>query len=247
MSRKLPNPMRYQGGNREKYLEDLAAKVDTLLTFANPCQHAPYPEGRSCEHNLGHSKYGDRGAPTEDQRKFEGTVSIPSKTTWVGSLNAGQKASLRGDKLPIVKVGDKYLAPPPATDHAAYRANQIGIGEMLQKDILKKVAETKNGDYHEEQRVNKDPRYDYTLADLPIKVGLTISKNGHVSTIIATHAALDREAKATIKVIRKQRLSPSEQSNRFKKVEQTKRAKALELMNEWRVAHKLQPVELIWS
>jgi hypothetical protein len=220
----------------------IRARINTL--FSNDCHD---PEGKFCSAGGSQSVYGPRGEISETQKKYEGpSVTIPSRTEWVGTLNSGQKASLRRERLPIVKIGDKYLAPPPATDHAAYRANQIGIGEMLKGDILKKVVETKTGDFHEEQRADKDPRYDYTLADLPVKIGVPVSKNGHVSTIIVTHEGLDKEAKDSIKAIRKQRLTPKEQANRFKQVEQVKRSKALQLMNEWRVDHKLQPVELIW-
>jgi len=235
------NKMRYQGGNREIFIDDLATHVNTLLQFANPCQHAPYPEGRSCA--LGHSQYGDRGGPTEDQRKFNGTAHVPSKYSWIGSLSSGQKSALRREKLPIVKMGDKYLAPPPDTDHVAYRVIQLGLGEMLQKDILKKVIETKTGDFHEDLRPGKFPRYDYTLADLPIKIGVIINKSGNVSTIIATHAALDREARRKVNASRGRTGRPDPQVS--KDAANEKRAKALDLMNGWRVEHKLQPIELI--
>lgn len=224
---------------------ELVARVNRTLQFANPCQHAPYPEGRSCENNLGHSQYGDRGAPTEDQRKFSGTVHIPSKVAWltsVSDINSATRERLKRAGDFIVKVGGKIL-DPSKTDHAAYRAVQLGIGEMLQKDILKKVAETKEGDYHEDRRPGKDPRYDYTLGDLPIKVGLTIGSDGHVATIIATHEALDREARRKVNASRGRDGRPNPAI--AKEAANDKRAKALELMNEWRVAHKLPPVELI--
>lgn len=236
MSRGVPNTMSYQ--DRKNLLK---AKVNSLITFTNSCQHAPYPEGRSC--SLGHSQHGDRGAPKEDQRKFNGTAQIPSRSSWIGSLSAAQKEALKGEKLPIVKMGDKFLAPPPATDHAAYRAAQLGIGEMLQNDILKKVIETKTGDYHEDPRPGKDPRYDYSLADLPIKIGVVINSSGRVATIIATHEALDREAKRKVNASRNRQGRPNPQVS--KDAANEKRAKALELMNEWRVAHKLLPIELI--
>lgn len=224
---------------------ELVARVNRTLQFSNTC-HDP-DSGEFCE--LGHSKHGDRGGPGENQKKYEGSVTIPSKSSWVGSLTDKQKTALKNDKLPIVKMGDKFLAPPPATDHAAYRAAQLGIGEMLQKkagsdkSILETIVETKTGDYHEDPRPGKDPRYDYTLGDLPIKVGVVIDRNGHVPTIIATHQALDREARRKVNASRGRGGKPDPQVS--KDAANDKRAKSLELVNDWRVAHKLQPIELI--
>lgn len=238
--------MRYQGGNRKDFLRDLASKVNNLLQFSNECHDSS--TGKFCSHGGSHSIHGPRGSLSEDQRKFPGNANIPSKAAWVGSLTAAQKTVLRNKKLPIIKVGDKFLAPPPDSDYAVYRASQIGVGEMLQKDILKKVVETKTGDYHENpprpDGSLRDPRYDYTLADLPIKVGVVIGKNGHVDTIIATHEGLDREAKQKINSLRKKRLSRAEFEKQSKTIATEKRTKALQLMNEWRVDHGLKPVEL---
>jgi hypothetical protein len=221
----------------------LRARVSTL--FSNECHD---PEGKFCSEGGSQSVYGPRGERSEDQRKYEGPpVTIPSRTKWVEKLSATQMTALRKDQLPIVKMGDKYLAPSPETDHAAYRAIQMGIGEMLQNDILKKVAETKQGDFHEGTKRQdgslRDPRYDYTLADLPIKVGLTISKSGRVATVIVTHEALDREAKKKVNASRGKTGRPDPQVQ--KDAANEKRAKAINLMNEWRVEHRLQPIELI--
>lgn len=240
MSRGVSDTMSYQDRKNA-----LRARVSTL--FSNDCHD---PEGKFCSEGGAQSIHGARGVLSEDQRKYSGPpVSIPSKTQWMGSITPAQKASLRREGLPIIKIGDKYLAPPPATDHAAYRANQIGIGEMLNNDILKKVAETKQGDFHEgtprQDGSPRDPRYDYTLADLPIKVGLTISKSGHVATIIATHEGLDKAAKQAVNALRRQRLPRAQFERQSKLIATEKRAKALQLMNEWRVDHKLKPVELI--
>jgi hypothetical protein len=233
MSRGVPNTMSYQDRK-----DALRARVSTL--FSNDCHD---PEGKFCSEGGSQSIYGPRGEPIADQRKFNGTAQIPSRSSWIGSISAAQKATLKREKLPIVKMGDKFLAPPPATDHAAYRAAQLGIGEMLQNDILKKVIETKKGDFHEDTRPGKDPRYDYTLADLPIKIGVILNQSGRVSTIIATHEALDREARRKVNASRGRTGRPDPQVS--KDAANEKRAKALNLMNEWRVDHKLQPIELI--
>lgn len=227
--------------NPTQYVSDLVSRVSNVLKFSNPC-HDPN-SGEFCE--LGHSKYGDRGKPTEDQRKFNGTVHIPSKAAWltdISKISTPTRERLKKAGDFIVKVGDRIL-DPSGTDHAVYRATQLGIGEMLQKDILKKIVETKTGDYHEDKRPGKDPRYDYTLGDLPIKVGLTIGSDGHVATIIATHEALDREARRKVNASRGRGGEPDPVV--AKEAANEKRAKALELMNQWRVAHKLPPVELI--
>lgn len=239
--------MRYQGGNRKDFIRDLANRVSDLLTFSNDC-HDP-SDGRFCSHGGTQSTYGPRGAPSDIQRKFNGKANIPSRSTFVPSLNSQQKKFLRDKGLPMIKVGDQFLAPPPDSDYAAYRAAQIGIGEMVKNDILKKVIETKEGDFHEgtprPDGSPRNPRYDYTLSDLPIKIGVTISKQGRVDTIIATHEGLDKEAKKSINALRKQRLPRTEFEKKSKAIATDKRSKALQLMNEWRVDHKLKPVELI--
>lgn len=183
---------------------ELASQVET---FVNNCQHAPYPEGRTC---AGHAPFG--------------RLPIISRTNGAylkASEMTSQKLSFIDQKLNGVVIRDldsgKFL-DPDSVSHDVYRLHQIDLGGILDRknpknlyNIIKDQAPMEivppgeTGSLsnlgNAASKPGERPRSPYRVYDTMKEYGVNIAvildeSNGKVITIIPTTSDLETKKEA---------------------------------------------------
>lgn len=166
--------MKYQGGNKNAYLKDLASHVFGLLQFTNEC-HDPH-SGEFCE------KHG---------------VVHPNA---LAAASGGYGTSRWAKEQEMKKSGETYkpygkTKPLRATQHLSDRLKDIGLN--VPPDQIEKLIREKTPVYIEHEHSTKpgqNPVYHFDLPKLGFEIGFGVAPDGGITTVYPTGYKIEAEA-----------------------------------------------------
>lgn len=189
---------------RLRYKAELASAISlSLVEFANPCQHAPYPQGRTCKTGGSGGSVNPGGSSQWPPAMAKGNLPAVGSFPQPVSSNFDRLANLsvKGERSRVVqtaqavyqkeldggavKMRDGSYMGPFKVNHAVIRAHQAGLGFMMEKgpDGKSWVEHLVNSGepLRIEEPPGQNPYWVYRIPGLDLDIKVTMQLTGKTS------------------------------------------------------------------